>query len=110
MSGERVSARDLAKEVPKEVLDALLELEGRGWRIQRGGHKLQVYCPCGQGGAIFRVGGTPSNPEQRRPPNPTQRRTLPRPSRPHQVVVFRIDNRSAPTVVCHKVRRDPAMP
>jgi hypothetical protein len=50
------------EEVPKEVLDALLELEGRGWQIQRGGHKLQVYCPCGKGGAIFRVGGTLSNP------------------------------------------------
>jgi hypothetical protein len=62
MSGEWVSASDVASEVHKDVFAALLELEAGGWRIRRAGHKFQVYCPCGRGGAKFSVGGTVSNP------------------------------------------------
>jgi hypothetical protein len=48
----------LRSELDKDVWAAVVELVADGWRIERQGHKIRLYCPCGAGGAAFSLGGT----------------------------------------------------
>ena len=59
-AGDWVPATDLRREVVSEIFLVLVELEGRGWRLRRSGHKATLYCPCGQDTIV--VPGTPRNP------------------------------------------------
>ncbi|GAB3471956.1 hypothetical protein GCM10027519_47630 [Kineococcus endophyticus] len=41
------------------MVEALQYLEGLGWRIRKQGHKVRIYCPCGDAdGRGAPVGGT----------------------------------------------------
>lgn len=62
MAGEWVKAADVRAEVPPEVYRAMVEMEKRGFRFRREGHKFRAYCPCGPGGSRVRIDGTPQNP------------------------------------------------
>jgi len=59
MSGEWVSAHNVRREVPTVVYDVLKELESKGLRIRRQGHKFKLYCPCKKGWVT--VNGSPQN-------------------------------------------------
>ena len=61
MSGEWVAAYKVRREVPPVVYDVLKDLESKGWRIRRQGHKFKLYCPCKEG--TVSVNGTPKNPD-----------------------------------------------
>lgn len=61
VTGEWVSAQDVGREVSPVVHRVLKELETKGWRLRRQGHKFYLYCPCGTG--RIRVDGTPQNPD-----------------------------------------------
>ena len=64
MAGEWVSVKDVSRrEVDDVIYDLLVELEERGWRLRRQGHKFYAYCPCGgDDGSMVRIDGTPRNP------------------------------------------------
>lgn len=58
-----IAVADVRREVHKDIYAVLEELEARGWRLRRQGHKVAMYCPCGGDvGTWLRIDGTPKNP------------------------------------------------
>jgi len=63
MTSDWVSAASVRREVAPEIFEVIVELEARGWRIRRQGHKFYAYCPCDAAvGVKLRIDGTPRNP------------------------------------------------